>query len=486
MQKRNLTCLLILGLVLMPPFLSRAQQRGQGVRIKVENNQEVDLYKASYALIIGVSEYTNCWPKLPGVKRDVTEVSAVLREHGFVVTTVNNPTWTQLDQAIRKFITDYGQGGDNRLLIYFAGHGHTLKTVSGQQGYIVPADTPDPNHNEAAFKDRAISMDDIKAYVQRIEAKHVLWLFDSCFSGSLFEATRAIPPAITSRTAQPVRQFITAGTADQRVPDNSIFRDQFVKGLRGEADGDKDGFITGDELALYLKNTLTNYSDRAQEPQSGKIRNPDLDKGDFVFALPETAASNPTRQSTPTPQSTPTSTLDTATVDLALWQSAERGNTIADYEEYLRQSPSGRFVQMARNRLAQLRKDTAQADDLIIPSVFTNTATVEPVNRIDLTGEWLATYPEGPLRVQIQQSGGNVKATLITGNSYVPAGKTTFSGKFTSNPFFVQQTCAQKAFTNPFYSKFKVTIIDNDHFRMDPTDSSCGSETITFTRVIPK
>ncbi len=69
-------------------------------------------------------------------------------------------------------------------------------------------------------------MDEIDAYVRRIEAKHVLWVFDSCFSGSLFEATRAAPPAITCKTAKPVRQFITAGTADQQVSDNSVFRAQ--------------------------------------------------------------------------------------------------------------------------------------------------------------------------------------------------------------------------------------------------------------------
>lgn len=288
-MKLKLTiALLVSCLLASPSLLSQSRQdRGQGVRIKVENGQEIELYAESHALIIGVSDYANGWPKLPGVKGDVNEVSAVLREHGFTITTAIDPMRVQLDQAVRRFITKYGQGKQNRLLIYFAGHGHTIEGVGGQQGYIVPADAPDPTRNESAFKDAAISMDEIESYIRRIEAKHALWVFDSCFSGALFEVTRAAPSAITTRTARPVRQFITAGTAEQRVPDESVFRAQFVEGLRGEADRDKDGYVTGEELGLFLNTTVANYSRGAQTPQHGKIRNPLLDKGDFVFSLPK-------------------------------------------------------------------------------------------------------------------------------------------------------------------------------------------------------
>src|SRR5207253_44409 len=106
---------------------------------------------------------------------------------------------------------------------------------------------------------------------------------------SLFETTRGgIPPAIASRTSMPVRQFITAGTAEQEVPDRSIFREQLVEALRGEADLNGDGYVTGSELGAFLEDKVTNYSNRAQTPRWGKIRNPNLDKGDFVFVLPKT------------------------------------------------------------------------------------------------------------------------------------------------------------------------------------------------------
>lgn len=48
---------------------ARPIPRGQGVRIKVETGQEIDLYAESHALVIGISKYTGGRPELPGVKR---------------------------------------------------------------------------------------------------------------------------------------------------------------------------------------------------------------------------------------------------------------------------------------------------------------------------------------------------------------------------------------------------------------------------------
>jgi len=48
---------------------------------------------------------------------------------------------------------------------------------------------------------------------------------------------------------------------------------------------------------------VVNYSRNAQHPQYGKIRNPNLDKGDFIFVLPK-AATEPKPTPTPAPEST--------------------------------------------------------------------------------------------------------------------------------------------------------------------------------------
>jgi TolB-like protein len=112
-----------------------------------------------------------------------------------------------------------------------------------------------------------------------------LFIFDSCFSGSLFALSRAVPEHISYKTAKPVRLFITSGSADEKVPDTSIFRQQFIAALDGEGDLNADGYMTGAELSDFVFKNVVNYSKGTQHPQYGKIRNPNLDKGDFVFRM---------------------------------------------------------------------------------------------------------------------------------------------------------------------------------------------------------
>src|SRR5262245_7553774 len=345
MSMKLILIVLSLGCLLIPPSLWRVHsQRGQGVRIEVETGQEIDLYDKSHALVIGVRKYANGWRELPGAERDVEAVSAALRKQGFQVTVMLNPTATQLNEALSAFISDHGLQERNRLLIYFAGHGHTEALADGRElGYIVPADAPLPERNPQLFSRRAISMDEIEAKALRIRSKHAMFVFDSCFSGSIFDvrAERNVPPEIESKTAAPVRLFITAGTKNQTVPDDSVFRLYFVRAFEHrQGDLNRDGYITGEELGMYLAGRVASDTRDTQTPRYGKIKDAHLNRGDIVFALP--------RREVPPPAPTPG--FDPAAMELAIWQSADRSNDVSDYEEYLRQYPQGRFAVMARNR----------------------------------------------------------------------------------------------------------------------------------------
>lgn len=280
------TAALVLCVLMSWSGNSSAASRGLNVvSIKDSTGKQVGLYTESHALVIGVSDYDH-WPLLPGVMKDIEIVKRTFESHGFNVEVVKNPKRAEMVSAIESFINRYGHGVDNRLIFYFAGHGHTLKLAyGGEMGYIVPKDAPNPNMDKRGFLGKAMDMQQMEVYARRIQAKHALFLFDSCFSGSLFSMSRAIPEHISYKTSRPVRQFITAGAANEKVPDESIFRSQLVAGLNGEADQDKDGYVTGMELGEFLQKKVINYSKGSQHPQYGTIRDPDLDKGDFVFAL---------------------------------------------------------------------------------------------------------------------------------------------------------------------------------------------------------
>lgn len=258
----------------------------KNVVLNMGDDKPVKLYKGSYALLIGVSNYTDGWPSLPGVRKDIDVVKKALEEHGFQCIVIADPRHDQLDDAFRDFINRYCMDVENRVIFYFAGHGHTLRQSYGEEmGYIIPADAPNPNRNQQGFIAKAMAMQQLEVYAKQIQSKHALFLFDACFSGSIFSLSRAIPENISYKTAKPVRQFITSGGADETVPDKSVFREQLIGALNGEADVNKDGFVTGTELGEFLQDRVVNYSRNSQHPQYGKIRNPNLDKGDFVFSI---------------------------------------------------------------------------------------------------------------------------------------------------------------------------------------------------------
>ncbi|HEX8556816.1 MAG TPA: SUMF1/EgtB/PvdO family nonheme iron enzyme [Pyrinomonadaceae bacterium] len=345
-----------------PPARTSPPRQGAGrglavVSIRGEDGREVRLYERSYALVIGVSEYTRGWPKLPGVRRDVEEVARALERHGFLVTKVENPDSAQLEKSFKEFIEAYGLGVENRLLFYFAGHGHTIRQSYGEEmGYIVPADAPLPARDPAGFMSRAMDMQQMELYARRVQSKHALFVFDSCFSGALFALSRAVPDAISYKTARPVRQFITSGSADEQVPDQSIFRRQFVEALGGEADLNGDGYITGAELGEHLQDKVINYSRNAQHPQYGKLRNPNLDKGDFVFALPRAAQPPqppPAAAAAPAPTPAP-ARPDPAALELAFWDAIKNSADPEDFREYVRKYPAGQFAGIAQRKVAAL------------------------------------------------------------------------------------------------------------------------------------
>jgi len=229
-----------------------AQTKGLKMVIKDRSGHAVGLYKESHALLIGVSNYTKGWLDLESVPGEIDRIEVTLTNLGFHVVKVLNPTSDTLNAAFEAFIDRYGFDRDNRLLFFFSGHGYTRK--KGKKGYLVPTDAPDPRYNEKDFVRKALDMGLIMAWCRRIEAKHALFLFDSCFSGTIFK-TKGLPkhpPHISDVTSHPVRQFISAGSAGEEVLARSVFVPSFIRALRGESDLDGDGYVTGTELGMYL------------------------------------------------------------------------------------------------------------------------------------------------------------------------------------------------------------------------------------------
>ena len=287
-----LTALTML-LVAYPVFSNTGSRGLHKVTLEARSTsgERVKLYRESHALLVGVSKYTNGWSNLDSIPGELDRVQKALEAKGFNVIRVSNPDSEQLRAAFRNFVNEYGYSTGARLLFYFSGHGHSDK----DRGFIVPADAPLPD-NRREFLQKSLQMSQVTEWARQIDSDHALFVFDSCFSGSIFKS-RNMPSAserlIRKATSKPVRQFITAGSAGEIVPSKSVFTPAFVDAIdQNLGDLNKDGYITGSELGLYLTQTVPGYVD--QSPQYGKIKDYELAQGDFVFFGQGTPASNPT------------------------------------------------------------------------------------------------------------------------------------------------------------------------------------------------
>ncbi len=329
-----LAAVLPLSLSALLPWLPGGTAPAIAANLEVKDGRGATLfsYGGSQALVIWAGDYRNpFWKKLNNLRSEAAQVEAALRRQGFHVTMVANPTAEELRESLENFIQRHGFNPDNRLVIYFAGHGWTR---ANDLGYLVPVDAPDAStvQGDLEFARRALSMEQIISWSKQMEAKHVLFIFDSCFSGAIFKVRSAsLPPAYLERKMSlPVRQYITAGDVNEVVPARSLFTPLLIRGLDGEADFNRDGYITGSELGEYLPQKMTDYT-RAQNPQYGKIRDPRLDEGDIVFRAvtsgplpsapgssspPPPAASGTAPAATPPPAPPPAATeIRTATAE---------------------------------------------------------------------------------------------------------------------------------------------------------------------------
>ena len=375
----------LFGVMLVLYLAAGAQAAMRGLTVQLRESEasgapmagQVKLYAASHALVIGIDNYTNGWPRLSKAVEDARAVAAALTDKGFSVTLKINLNAADLEDALKEFYAIEGVDPQARLFLWYAGHGHTMNG----EGFLIPADAPRPEQ-AGLFRLRALSLRRMGEYVRLAESKHAFAVFDSCFSGTVFESARALPPAaVTRATTLPVRQFLTSGDAGQTVSDDGSFRELFIRALRGEerADANGDGYITASEIGLFLTDRVTNLTQSRQTPRYGKLRDKDWDRGDFVFQV--ASAAPPRAVAPPVPYGARPSG---GSAELLFWESIKDSKRASDHAAYLRQYPNGTFADLARSRArefkpqqtASLPPASVQVEELDASYVALKTANV--------------------------------------------------------------------------------------------------------------
>nr|WP_283160918.1 caspase family protein [Xanthomonas nasturtii] len=246
-------------------------------------------YAKSWAIVIGIDDYAH-WPKLEYAANDAQAIATTLTGPlGFPssqVIVLKNGEATR-NNILAAFHDRLGEGRaqtNDRVFVFFAGHGATRRLASGRDlGYIIPVDS-DPEQ----LASDAIAMSDLQNIAESLQAKHVLFVMDACYSG--LGLTRGGPSSsayLRENARRIARQMLTAGGADQQVADSgpnghSVFTWVLLQALAGKGDLNGDGLITGTELAAYVAPAVSAVS--AQIPAFGSL--PGSQGGEFVFQVP--------------------------------------------------------------------------------------------------------------------------------------------------------------------------------------------------------
>jgi tetratricopeptide (TPR) repeat protein len=232
----------------------------------------------SYALVVGISKYKNLPVKaqLQYPDRDAADIYSTLiseKAGQFPAEGVHKlineqATLANLKQELETWLPSV-TGPNDRVIIYFAGHGF----ISGGKAYLAPYDV-DPTKVAAT----AYPMDQLGQVIgSRIKGKWKVLLTDACHSGAI---TPEDDTAQVNRSLLDLNSSMFSLTASrdreqsfespQWGGGHGIFTYYVIQGLQGEADTSGDGVVTADELAEYVHTNVRLATHMLQNPTSDR------------------------------------------------------------------------------------------------------------------------------------------------------------------------------------------------------------------------
>lgn len=225
-----------------------------------------------YALVIGNNNYLHL-PKLRTAQNDARAVAQELKDdYGFHVTLLLDASRAQIIDQLDRLTEALGRR-DN-LLIYYAGHGALDENTD--RGYWLPVDAA-PNRRTNWVSNTTLT-DTLRA----LQAKHVMIVADSCFSGALARdvnvgvragdywrrmASKQARVALLSGGLEPV--------ADGSGP-HSPFASALLQTLRANRT-----VMDGTQLFEQIRRPVMTAA--KQTPEYADVRQAGHDGGDFLF-----------------------------------------------------------------------------------------------------------------------------------------------------------------------------------------------------------
>jgi len=257
--------------------LTRSFSAGS-MSVQIPRDVEMERYRY-HALVIGNWDYTYI-NDLNTVEQDVRTVKTLLEQrYGFSVDLRTNLDLNEMYGALNE-LRQYGE--NDFVLIYYAGHG-TLDEF--QNGYWQPVDY-EPGKDASAT---AMSVGQITQHLNMMNARHVMVVADSCYSGALLRENSVEIQNVEQRLKHWInnasRTVLTSGglspVLDSDGGPHSAFASAFIDVL-----ADNTGILSGEALHSRVRDEIRYSSqslDLEQTPLFAGLADAGHANGQFVF-----------------------------------------------------------------------------------------------------------------------------------------------------------------------------------------------------------
>ncbi len=242
-----------------------------------------------FALIIGNQDYQYL-DDLRSPLNDAKRLQQVLEnKYGFSTLMVPNATEKTILNTINDFYLQIGE--DDNLLIYYAGHGNISKNAQSrtERGYWLPVDAGKDNISNW------INNSVISDHLDRLKARSVLVISDSCYAGYLGsekspflfginqgrQSQKAIEAGLSRRSRVVISSGGTKPVLDGSDSRHSVFAGALIDVLDSNNDALRDSALFS-QLSVNVRKR-SQYVSEPQTPEMKPVREAGHAGGTFYF-----------------------------------------------------------------------------------------------------------------------------------------------------------------------------------------------------------
>lgn len=210
----------------------------------------VNIHGKTYLLSVGICDYSSFQSKLNNLLLPVKDANAIINLYShnsavdYVLLTDRKATRENILRAIKKL---YSVADTNdQVIFFFSGHGHT--------GRLCASDT-------------FITYEEIKKVLSKVKCKSKFIFVDACRSGTfrIDSKNRGVNHS-HSKTILFLASRNNENSIERKDMKNGFFTEYLVKGLKGNADANRDRIITTKELFDFVSTRVSIQSNGHQHP----------------------------------------------------------------------------------------------------------------------------------------------------------------------------------------------------------------------------